>query len=353
MRIKNIELRHHRFELKEPYEIAYQYITHADNLFMQITTDRGLHAYGVAAPEPEITGDSVETVTADFEKIIQPQLIGHEFNNPLEFLTVLDQVLIQRPASLALIDMALYDLASKLSHQPLVKFLGEYHKSVETSMTIGILPTEEVLKKAAEHVQQGFTALKIKGGKNVLQDIETVTKIKEIYQNRIKIIFDANQGYSREDAAKFFAGTQTLELYAVEQPLVKDDYLGLGMLQHTQHTPIMVDESLQTEANLQTVVDTQCAKIINLKLMKVGGIAVAKRLNDAIKAHKLASLVGCMDECGLAIAAALHFALAEPNIPMVDLDSHFGFLHDITSDAVIFNQGHLSVTDRPGIGFDF
>ncbi len=352
MRIKDLEARILRMRLSEPYTIAYETVDRAEVVFVRLETSSGIQGYGCAAPDLQVTGESVQNVMDVFEESIKPLMIN---TDPLRIAFHMERLgggLADHPSALAMIDMALHDVLGKTAGLPLYKVLGGYRDRIKTSVTIGIMPLEETLEKARKHLGNGFRCLKLKGGKNVDQDIEKVIRLREVVGGKVELRFDANQGYSFEESVKFVHMTGKARLELIEQPTPRGQPDLLGRVTGEVQLPVMADESLMNIRDAFRLARRDLADMVNVKLMKVGGIMEAAQINAVAKSAGLEVMVGCMDEPALGIAAGLHFALSRPNVAYADLDGHLDLIGDPSSGAVVLRDGILFPTNRPGLGFD-
>ena len=353
MRITGLEAWAHTMNLAEPYSIANESFDRAENVFLRILTNTGPTGLGCSAPDYGVTGENAQTVLAAIDGAVREHLPGM---NPLRTLQVLDAIeadLADQPSALAAVDMALYDLLARVAGLPLWVLLGGYRDRIVTSVTIGILPAAETVERARDLAAQGFRALKLQGGRDVDDDIERVLRVREAVGAGMELRFDANQGYDSATALRFIDRTRAARLELVEQPTPVSRPDALGRVSSGSHLAVMADEGLQTLRDAFRIAAGGQADMVNIKLMKVGGIAAATRINAVARAARLEAMVGCMDESALAIAGGLHFALAHKNVMYADLDGHLDLLDDPSAGAVLLEDGVLRPTGRAGLGFDF
>jgi L-alanine-DL-glutamate epimerase-like enolase superfamily enzyme len=348
LRITSIDYERHDLRLTEPYTIAYETIDRATNFILRISTDRGIMGIGCAAPDPGVTGETPEAVEDVIRSVIYPALLGQ---NPLRYAYLLESLSGRlKSSALAMVDLALHDLIAKLAGIPLYQLLGGYRDCIATSITITILPLAETMAKAAEFVGRGFGIIKVKGGLDVELDLARLRAIREKYP-KVTLRFDGNQGYSLDEALRFVTKAQHIGVEILEQPTSVEDEEHMGAVSLGGTLPVMADESLKTLKDAFRLTRHDLTDMINIKLQKVGGISPALHINSVARAAGNEVMIGCLDECGLGIAAGLHFALSRPNVVYADLDGHLDFVEDPFGGLFTLERGVLRPNGLAGLGY--
>ena len=351
MKITRVETWKESLPLSRPYTIAFKTVSAVELFFVRILTDGGLEGLGSAAPTEDITGESAEACAAALAEAGPAWLEGRDARHLGALTRDLKTHLRPTPAARAALDMALYDLVARHLEVPLVDFLGRRHDALPTSITIGIMATEEALAEADEYLGRGFRCLKVKLGLNLDEDVERLHKLRERVGPDVLIRVDANQGYTVEEALRLADVAAALDIEFFEQPLPADAIEAMRRLPPDLARYMAADESLHTEEDALALAQTPPAfGIYNIKLMKCGGVTSALGIATVAEAADLKLMWGCMDESRISIAAALHTAYACPATRYLDLDGSFDLSRDLASGGFILRDGILHVPDAPGLG---
>lgn len=353
MNIEQIETFRVAVPLTKPFKTALRTVTTAESIFVKITCDNGITGWGEAPPTVVITGDSMGSIESAIHHVIKPFLVKKSLLNYEVLFQGLKTSLVGNSSAKAAVDMALYDCLSQFCKLPLYQFLGGHKRELETDFTVSVNGPEEMGEDAVNYIGQGFNVLKVKVGKDDIgTDIERIREIRRRVGYDIKIRLDANQGWTAKDAITAIHKMENsgLEIELVEQPVKADDLEGLKQVTDHVDTLIMADESVFTPKQAFQVLKTRSADLINIKLMKAGGIYQAQIINQMAEVCGVGCMVGSMIETKLGITAAAHFAASKQNITRFDFDAPLMLAKDIIDGGILYNGRVISIPDAPGLG---
>lgn len=352
MQIVDIRAMKMQFELMKPLVISLGTITHGETVIVKVLTDEGICGYGEGAGTTFVTGETNDTVLAAIE-LLKRELVGLDPRSIEHIHRIMDRTLVRNGSAKAAIDIALFDIMGKSARAPLYKLLGGAINEIETDMTIGIDRPEVMAQSAHELVQQGFRFLKVKAGVNPDADIEAIRQIRLAIGPDVHIKVDANQGWSVSDCLRVMRAFQEYGVDAVEQPLPYWDISGLAQIRSRAPIKLMADESCFSPQDAIELARREAVDIINIKLMKCGGLYRAAQVNSIAEAAGIRCMLGCMMESKVGIAAAAALVAARPNFLYGDLDSFLYFQDDgRIKGGFTFQHGKIRLSEEYGLGLE-
>jgi L-Ala-D/L-Glu epimerase len=353
MKITDIRLGMLRVPLKTAFKTALRTVERVEDIVVMVHTDDGRIGYGEAPATAVITGDTHGSIIDAIRHYIAPRLIGEDIAD-LNRITRLIQGAMERNTSAkAAVEIAIHDLWGQLYAAPLYKLLGGGHPAITTDITISVDDIDKMVADAVAAVGRGFESLKIKVGKDIRVDIERVRAIHAAVGSRASLRLDANQGWTAKEAVYALNALEDagVQLELVEQPVKAHDLEGMRYVTERVHTPVMADESVFGPAEAMELIRMRAADIINIKLMKAGGISNAIKIADIASLHGIECMIGCMLETSISVAAAVHVAVARADvITKVDLDGPSLCAYDPVDGGVTFDDSNISIPEAPGLG---
>ncbi len=352
MKITNISIDTVEVPLIEPLRISLGIITHAKSAIVSIKTDEGLTGYGEGAPGILITGENLQGTVAGIE-IMKKDLIGLDPTDLEAVYWAMNKSQAHAPCGKTAIDTACYDLLGQKAGLPVYKLLGGLNNSMKTDITIGINEPKVMAAKAKEWIKKGFTTIKTKVGTGNKEDIARIKAIREAVGDNIKLRVDANQGWSPKQAVQIIKQLNEYDLELVEQPVPAWDYDGLEFVTKNTDVLIMSDESCFNAKDAMRLAQHRAIDILNIKLMKCGGIREALKINAICESAGIECMLGCMaEETNVGVTAAASLGAAVKNITRADLDVTFG-LGNLPFKGGMHIEGanKLILSEKPGFGF--
>ena len=350
MNIKGIEIYPLKMKLKTPFVTSFSRVETKAVLAVKVTTADGYVGWGegVAFNDPSYTEETATTTLHIMQQFLVPLLIGKTLQHPDEVSEILSPIRRNNMAKAA-IECAVWDIYSQKQQMPLWQVLGGEKQTIEVGASIGIYEEESALFEVIERrLQEGYKRIKvkIKPGK----DVDVLRAIRKRF-GAIPLMADANSSYTLADLP-VLKELDGFGLQMIEQPLAYNDFVQHAKLQNELKTPICLDESITSIADLETAVALGSCKVVNVKLARVGGLSEAKRIHDYGKQHGIQMWCGGMLEGGIGRAHAIALATLSEFVFPSDLGASLNYWHrDIIQPEVIVQNGEIQIPLTIGLGY--
>ena len=350
MRVKEITLRELRMKLVAPFETSTMRTDERRIVLVEANVD-GVTGWGecVAGETPAYSPETTETAWHILHQYLWPLVAGRDFSDAGKIWDLLEPVRGHNMAKGAL-EAAIWDAEAKKKGVPLWKLIGGTREEIASGVSVGIKDSlDELVAAVKKELAAGYQRIKIKikPGK----DVEQVKRLRQEFP-RIKLMVDANSAYRASD----WPVLQQLEAYhlmMIEQPLGWDDLFGHVELQKKLQTPICLDECIHAFEHAEAAVALGACKIINIKLGRVGGYTVARKIHDLCQANSIPVWCGGMLEAGIGRAHNIALSTLPNFILPGDVTASRRYWHEdiIEPEVTVSAQGTIRVPNGPGIGF--
>ena len=351
MRIREVTLRELRMKLVAPFETSSERTEERRIILAEVLAD-GVIGWGecVAGERPFYSPETTDTAWLVMRDFLWPMIKHKDIATASEAWSLMEAVRGHNMAKAAL-EAALWDAEAKQKGVSLSKLVGGTREEIACGVSIGI---KESLDELAEAVRKELAAgyqrvkIKIKPGKELPQ----VKRLREEFPS-IKLMVDANSAYRMEDW-ELLKQLEGFYLMMIEQPLGWDDLYAHVELQKKLQTAICLDECIHTEEQARAAILLGACKIINIKLGRVGGYTVAKRIHDLCEKGGLPVWCGGMLESGIGRAHNIALSsLRNFTLPGDVTASKRYWAEDIIEPEVtVSGQGTIRVPTGAGIGFE-
>ena len=322
---------------------------------VRVHTDAGLVGLGEATLSPRWSGETSPGCVAAIEGLIGPSITGQDPIAITALRRTIDGTIRHNPFAKAAVEMALWDIAGKAAGQPVYQLLGGKVKDeLPMKMVVGAFPVDQAVALAQRFLDWGATCLKVKVGLDPTTDIARVHAVREAAGSDIPIGIDANQGWDLATARRCLADMGDL-LFA-EQPVPTTDPRDLARLRGDTHIPIMADESVFTLQDARRLTELGACDILSVYPGKHAGIAATREIAHVARAAGVVCSMGSNLELGIATAAMLPLAAAEPSLDDARYPGDYlGPLYhqaDLLKEPLQLGPSVARVPDGPGLGVE-
>ncbi|MGI9298558.1 MAG: mandelate racemase/muconate lactonizing enzyme family protein [Gammaproteobacteria bacterium] len=373
MRIASV--RSHVLSCALPREAGYsqQYYSARTAHLVEVRTDDGIVGWGECFGPGNVALANKTIV----ERVIAPMIVGENAEDRERLWHKVYNLLRDHGQkgmpvqALSGVDIALWDIAGKVSGMPLYKLVGGRCRERIPIYGYGMMLRREkdlaraFAEEAAEIESRGFRAVKMKVGLGVSEDIRLAESVRGALSDSARLMVDANHCYAAADALEVGRALDSLGVYWFEEPVAPEDRDGCRFLRERLSTRIAGGEAEFTRWGWRDLLRAKCLDVAQPEVCGLGGIS--EYLKVLAMAHAdFTPVANHVWGSAVAVAVNLHLLAAMPDmpggmhpswIPMLELDTTPNLFRDeLSADSfcadgeVPAKDGCLSPPERPGIG---
>jgi D-arabinonate dehydratase len=367
MKITQVEIIPLERKLEQVFEGGTYRIANRNTIVTRITTDEGFVGQTFGGDE-DTAQDKVVRCARDY---FAPQLIGQDpldgellwnkmwqtkvdlGNRSLHILDLNNQGMFMQ--AIAAIDNALWDLRGKIFNVPVYKLLGGFRDKVPIIAIGGYYQAQKGQDQLNEEMMHykdiGMSGVKFKVGRaTVKQDIERVTRVRELVGDDFIIVCDANQAWHPHDAITFCREAESLKLGWIEEPIRwYDQFEGMRMVREQTRIPVNAGQGEITAFGCRELMTNRCVDILNVDVTIAGGVTEWRRIAAMAGLFHVQMAHHEEPQIALHLLASIPHSLYVEIFPNYERDPMWV---DLPVEQPRIADGYMYLPDKPGFGID-
>ena len=246
----------------------------------------------------------------------------------------------------AAIDVALWDLLARRCGIPAAVLFGVNTKAVPVYGSGGWLSysDEQLADEIARYMHRGFAGVKIKIGGDEDRDVERVRAVRRAVGPKCKLMVDANQALTLENAIRLARRLEECRLDWFEEPFPKHDAESYIQLAKRTEIPLAAGEREFGVQPFRRLIASRAISVVQPDLLRIGGVTGWRLVAGLAETNLLRIAPHFYREHDL------HLAAACPNVVAIE---SFDWLDPLLEFPFDVRDGLAHIPNRPGFGVTF
>ena len=320
----------------------------------QLHCDDGTTGLGEAFVWLPETGEMAENIVNLIKKVLSHYIIGVNPFDVEKIAQKMDNNVTHNFVTKGLIDMAIYDLMGKIENKPVHEILGgKKVDKIPLACLIPLADIETTLKTVDTFKNLGYQTFRYKLGRNIDDDVLISEKIREFIGSDLKMRVDYNQAYKPKEAVKAISAIEKYDITVAEQPVNKNDYVGMAYVQKRVKTPLMMHEGFFSLQDFYVLVELGGIGVLGMNSERPGGVT------NALKALDYADKIGMKalmhNQClGIASAMIIHIVASRYDSFTHDTELMGDLMlkDDLIKKKIRYSNGYAKVPKGSGWGVE-
>jgi D-galactarolactone cycloisomerase len=370
MRIIDITIYVLQSALEQPFAFSQGWVTKRSATLVEVITDEGISGWGEAFNQglepPQISA-------AVIDHALKPLVLGA---NPLDVEVLWHKMYHATRdfgrkgsvmAAISAIDIALWDIAGKSYGVPIYQLLGGAFRTRVQAYATGFYRTsgpgeaERLAEEALGHVAAGFSAMKIKLGFGISDDMAVMNAVRRALGERaVALMVDTNHAYGFADALRLGRLLEPFGLRWYEEPVVPEDHAGYRELRSALGIPIAAGENEHSLYGFRELLGQRCVDIAQPDIGSAGGFTACRHITALAQAHGIpvnphvwGSAVGQAAALQLIAAIPVAHHSVNPTEPIFEYDrSAHPFRQSLVKQPFEHVGGWIEIPRAPGLGIE-